>query len=365
MNEHQEIIDYLASTPDIPADLLKAIHQWLSDHGGEAATTGAILTLWENIGASLQGDPRDTIDPDMAKGLQRILREIDTFPATQPASPLRAAIETQIKEPVPEMADDTCEPQEPRHPHYKWLFIAATVCVLLSVGSFILGNRMASPQSDTVLLAAEGSIGRYTLPDGTRIWLNGGSTLTYAGNFDDGAQRKVSIDGEAYFEVTRNPRRPFIVEMESMNVKVLGTSFSARSCSYASSDEVVLLSGKVEVESSWLPDPLVIRPDQKVTLDRESHHSIVEPANARAYCRWIQPVTTFDNEPLSDILILLSRRYGLEMHSDSPELADARLSITINASQSLDEIISIIEHLLPVRLSVDDRQLTLAAIGAR
>lgn len=239
--------------------------------------------------------------------------------------------------------------------------MAATLCLLLSVGAFVLGRHVVGQESETVLLAAEGSIGRHTLPDGTRLWLNGGSTVTYADNFDSSDERRVTINGEAYFEVTHNPRRPFIVEMTSMDVRVLGTSFSARSCPASAKDEVVLLSGKVEVESDRLQNTMTLRPDQKLSLDRESNKVLVEPANARAYCRWIQPTTTFDNEPLSDILILLSRRYGLELHADDPLLADARLSITINASQSLDEVTSIIEHLLPVKIVADGRQLTVAS----
>ena len=75
MNEHQEIIDYLTSTSDIPADLLKAIQQWLIEHGGEAATTGAMFSVWGNMG---NDTGRTSVDPDIAKGLQRILREIDS-----------------------------------------------------------------------------------------------------------------------------------------------------------------------------------------------------------------------------------------------------------------------------------------------
>ena len=217
---------------------------------------------------------------------------------------------------------------------------------------------MARHSSDTVLLAAEGSIGKYTLPDGTRLWLNGGSTLTYNSDFDDSAERRVSIDGEAYFEVTRNPRRPFIVEMESMDVKVLGTSFSTRSYPYSGAEDVILLSGKVELNSPLLPDALIMRPDQKVTLDRIARQAVVESANARAYCRWIEPVTTFDNEPLGDILILLSRRYGLDISvNDSAQVDTSHVNNTKQFTTSLDEVISIIEHIIPVKITADGNSL--------
>lgn len=363
MNEHQEIIDYLTSTSDIPADLLKAIQQWLIEHGGEAATTGAMFSVWDNMA---KDNGRTSIDPDIAKGLQRILRDIDSDRMASALSSSHPAI--QLPE-EPDIADapsseEPIKPYNEKTSFTKWLFIAASVCVILSVGSFILGNMMARHSSDTVLLAAEGSIGKYTLPDGTRLWLNGGSTLTYCSDFDDSSERRVSIDGEAYFEVTRNPRRPFIVEMESMDIKVLGTSFSARSYPYSGTEEVILLSGKVELESQMLPEPLIMRPNQKVTLDRVSRQAVVAPANAKAYCRWIEPVTIFDNEPLGDILILLSRRYGLDISINDSTRVDTRMSITLSSSQSLDEVISIIEHIIPVKITADRNSLTLASANA-
>lgn len=363
MNEHQEIIDYLTSTSDIPADLLKAIQQWLIEHGGEAATTGALFSVWDNMG---NDNGRTSVDPDIAKGLQRILHDIDSSRTDAALSSSHSAIPLSEEPYIADTPSIECsiKPVDEKPAFTKWLFIAASICVIFSVGSFLLGNMMARHSSDTVLLAAEGSIGKYTLPDGTRLWLNGGSTLTYNSDFDDSAERRVSIDGEAYFEVTRNPRRPFIVEMESMDVKVLGTSFSTRSYPYSGAEEVILLSGKVELNSPLLPDALIMRPDQKVTLDRVARQAVVEPANARTYCRWIEPVTTFDNEPLGDILILLSRRYGLDISVNDSAQVDTRMSITLNSSQSLDEVISIIEHIIPVKITADGNSLTLASAKA-
>lgn len=363
MSDHQEIVDYLASSSDIPADLLKAIHNWLLEHGGEAATTGAMLNLWDSLDpANKECGPRPYIDADMAKGLQRILREINSQRRNSAETVSVVPDDMQSLNPATTSADPDFATVPPRRSKVGWMFVAALACVIFSVGSFLLGNLVASRASDTVLLAAEGSIGKYTLPDGTHLWLNGGSTLTYSGDFNESDERRVSIDGEAYFEVTRNVRRPFVVEMESMDVKVLGTSFSARSCSYADTEEVILLSGKVEVESSLLPRPITIRPDQRVTLDRMSRDVLVEPADAKAYCRWIRPSAAFDNEPLSDVLRLISRRYGLEMTVDDSAWMNSRLSITITSSQSLDEVIPIIEHLIPIRITVDGRNLVVVNV---
>lgn len=367
MTHHQEIIDYLASAPDAPADLTRAIQQWLADHGGEAATTGALRSLWERTAPD--GDMPAPVDAATAQGLQRLLHAIDAGGRAAPAGQPQAI-------PAPPAAATTATTPAPggvrRMRPAAWLFVAASLCALLTTVAYLLGSRNAAPAaappsgvSTTTLLAAEGSIGKYTLPDGTNLWLNGGSSLTYTDDFDSAHERRVAIDGEAYFEVAHNPDRPFIVEMESMDLRVLGTSFIARSCSYITTDEVVLLSGKVEVESPLLPEKVTMRPDQRMAVDRQSHDAVVEPTDARAYTRWIQPVTTFDNAPLSDLLIHLSRRYGLATEVSPTARTDQRLSITLNASQPLDEVIEIIEHILPVRMNVEGRQLTVAAASPK
>lgn len=385
MNEHQEIIDYLASAPEVPADLLRAIQQWLADHGGEAATTGALRALWDRFPAEANPTAAEAstaaaianADEATAKGLQRLLHAIDLGGRASLSGPAQQQAQPQPQAPAPAgptPAQPGASPALPaRSRRLRWLMVAASACVALSVASFLLGQRMPAradaaaalpPSTATTLLAAEGTVGSFTLPDGTRLWLNGGSSLTYANDLADAPERRVAISGEAYFEVTRNPDRPFIVEMETMALRVLGTSFTARSCGYLAADEVVLLSGEVEVESPLLPEKITMRPDQRVAVDRSSHDALVEPADAQAYCRWIQPVTTFDNEPLSDILIHLSRRYGLEATVAPAARANARLSITLSASQPLDEVIDIIEHILPVKMTVEGRTLTVAAAPA-
>ena len=75
-------------------------------------------------------------------------------------------------------------------------------------------------------------------------------------------------------------------------------------------------------------------------------------------------MTTFDNEPLGDILILLSRRYGLDISVNDSAQVDTRMSITLNSSQSLDEVISIIEHIIPGKITADGNSLTLASAKA-
>ncbi len=364
MNDHQAIIDYLARTPDIPDDLINAIQRWLAEHGAEAATIGALRKVWDNL-PSLSDSSKGTpmIDAEIAIGLQKIMREINAGKIAY--TPATTASETQPDDTSSEEPyNDEPQPSSPRRRiPLSWLSVAAACAVLLSCGSYILGTIHATPDhipTKTLLAAVDGAVGHHTLPDGTQLWLNGGSTLTYYDTFDNGPERRVAINGEAYFEVTHDASRPFIVEMGEMDISVLGTTFNARSSSTTNTDEVVLLEGKVEVESSWLPEPVTMKPDQRIELNRKDHDVLVEPANAKSYCRWIAPVTVFDNEPLDDILIHISRRYGLALQIDDKDAANTRLSMTLHSSQELSEVISIIEHLLPVTISTHDHTLYLA-----
>lgn len=119
-----------------------------------------------------------------------------------------------------------------------------------------------------MLIASSDNVGSYTLPDGTRVWLNRDSRLSYNQDFGKSA-RNVSIDGEGYFEVTRNEACPFIVNMhDNLQVKVLGTTFNIVSDPVGHSAEVILRSGSVQVSDTDSKELVILRPDQKYSWDR-------------------------------------------------------------------------------------------------
>ena len=134
---------------------------------------------------------------------------------------------------------------------------AAALLALVVCGEYLFLRSRYERTPSVCLVTAQGSKGEFTLPDGTRVWLNGDSRLSYPETFDAEA-RRVWLDGEAFFQVRHDASHPFVVDMEVMQVEVLGTEFDARHRTGTRYAETVLRSGSVRV----------LTPDRKSPIRR-------------------------------------------------------------------------------------------------
>lgn len=119
---------------------------------------------------------------------------------------------------------------------------------------------------DNIITVAEGQRAQLTLSDGTRVWLNSGSTMRYPASFGSD-RRTVQLDGEGYFEVSRNEEVPFVVETSKADVEVLGTKFNIEAYASGYRFETALIEGSVHVRSAS-GDSVVLDPHQKSRSDR-------------------------------------------------------------------------------------------------
>ncbi|HWB27936.1 MAG TPA: FecR domain-containing protein [Chitinophagaceae bacterium] len=130
-----------------------------------------------------------------------------------------------------------------------------------------------------VIATQNGSRTRTMLPDGTTVWLNAGSKISYDSDFA-GATRDVKLEGEAYFDVTKNPLRPFIVHTAGIDIKVLGTVFNVRSYPEDKTVETTLIRGLVQVTRDDNPQqkPVILHPNEKLIIEK----GIDKPGNQAA-----------------------------------------------------------------------------------
>lgn len=181
---------------------------------------------------------------------------------------------------------------------------------------------------------------RVTLPDGTGVWLNAESTLRYPLNFQDSA-RTVELAGEAYFEVTKEQARPFIVSTNETQVKVLGTRFNISAYPKESFLSTTLLSGLVELKRGLITQPL--QPGQQGTLAKKQNRFQIKEADTTAATAWMQGKLVFTNEPLSMVLGKISRRYNVII--DCPKLLpfeEYNLVATFGMDCPVEELLRII-----------------------
>jgi len=144
--------------------------------------------------------------------------------------------------------------------------IAAMLVISLSLG-LILFNRYYTSNSKLNMVSTQhGSKSKIQLPDGTEVWLNGGSQITYRNDYGANT-RTINLIGEAYFDVKHDSRHPFIIHTKNLNIKVLGTAFNVRAYKEESSTEATLIRGSLEVSFPDRPnEKILLKPREKVSF---------------------------------------------------------------------------------------------------
>ncbi|SHM41301.1 FecR family protein [Chitinophaga jiangningensis] len=195
----------------------------------------------------------------------------------------------------------------------------------------------SSTNSMNTLSTPRGRQFQVKLPDGTRVWLNAASSLSYPTTFT-GPQRKVTVAGEAYFEVAANPQQPFVVATAGSVVEVLGTSFNINAYEPESQISTTLLDGAVRVSGIRTGiRPVVLRPGQESRLTNT--HSVVEHADLEKTLAWKKGYFNFEGATLHQVLNELQRWYDIEVVYEG-NVKDIRFGGELSRSKRLDQIIT-------------------------
>lgn len=149
-----------------------------------------------------------------------------------------------------------------------------------------------------------------TLPDGTKVWLNAASSITYPTAFN-GKDRTVIVTGETYFEVARKANQPFIVKSGEMKVAVLGTSFNINAYTDESTIKTSLLEGSIKVSKGYMAATLA--PGQQAQMDAGDGIEVARMSNPAAVIAWKNGYFAFDKTDLSTVMRQLSRWYDFDV----------------------------------------------------
>jgi ferric-dicitrate binding protein FerR (iron transport regulator) len=149
-----------------------------------------------------------------------------------------------------------------------------------------------------------------TLADGTRIWLNSGSQLSYPVSFTSNS-REVYLSGEAFFEVESDPSKPFQVITDDMKIEATGTRFNVTSYANDPTTQTVLLSGKVSAgKNKRFARTVDIEPGERIAYNKQEDNLMKDRVDVELYASWIDGYLIFDNEPVDEVFRKLERYYN-------------------------------------------------------
>lgn len=222
------------------------------------------------------------------------------------------------------------------------IFSVAAAVILLCVMSWLAYDYMGPVDMQTVSTLAE--CRSIQLPDGTKVTLNHFSSLTYPERFR-GKRREVTLNGEGYFEVSKNAEHPFIVQAEAVRVQVLGTHFNIES--YPNDPEVktTLFEGSVAVTIANNPERIILRPNESAIYNKENGSLTLEtPQNAAEEIAWRSGSFIFNHLPLQEIVRELSNSFGVEIKIEDEALYNYHLTARFSNGESLEEILHLLQQ---------------------
>lgn len=234
---------------------------------------------------------------------------------------------------------------------YKSLRIAALFLLLLGLSHLIIQFKQDDPLIQTIY-APVGQHVQISLADGTEVWLNSNSKLSFPTHFTQ-KTRKVVLEGEGYFKVTHDKKRKFIVQTEKYNVKVLGTEFNVKAYSKDNVFETALIDGRVEVSSIDEEYKIQLLKNQKIYL-KDEDLVLASINNYNSYL-WKEGIIAFESKNIKDIFRELELFYDVSIRVTDTDntLMNASFSGKFRTKDGVDHILRVLQCSIDFSYTVD------------
>ena len=265
--------------------------------------------------------------------------------------------------------------------------ITAIVAILTTAIYLNYNNTptiLAEVHSKSEISTKNGSKTNLVLPDGTKVWLNAGSEMTYDKNYGIKI-REVTLNGEAYFDVKKNAEKPFIIHTAKMEIKVLGTAFNVKCYKGEKTFETSLIRGSIEVTLKDRLEKILMKPNEKLIINTEekekitaapnkimpvstSSKPIILLSNLTIYSKdntvvetaWVQNRLVFVSETFEDIALMMERWYGIKIIFTNEMLKKAKFTGSF-VKESITEALNAMQLLSPFNYGIINNIVTILA----
>jgi len=231
---------------------------------------------------------------------------------------------------------------------------------LLALSVYLYSNLLKPGDHDrqTIYQTLDCPIGnrsKINLPDGTLVWMNSGSSITFPVSFSEEKNRNVSLSGEAYFKVVKDHKRPFILSLGDVTLCVYGTSFNVSNYGEDKQVEVMLESGKVELytgSDAKSGDRTKLVPGQLARIEKGTNRLTVNQVNAEQYVSWTEGYLVFDEEKMSEVIRRLKRWYNVEIEVLDEEINDYSFTASIK-DETLEQFLDLLVFTSPIEFEIE------------
>lgn len=217
--------------------------------------------------------------------------------------------------------------------------IAASVAVLFIVVNLYISDQGKSQKQYNTVIVPPGQSINLILADNSNVWLNANTTLRYPSQFS-GKNRIVYLDGEAYFDVSTNKKKPFIVKTERGDVRATGTSFNVEAYTKYNSFETSLFTGSVDIYKNEVK-LVTLKPNEKSTLENEQ--LLVSHITDTDKYLWRKGLIAFNNKKLEEILLSLEKYFDVDIQIDTRNLPQKTYTGKFRQSDGVDYALRVLQ----------------------
>ncbi len=218
-------------------------------------------------------------------------------------------------------------------------------------------SEVSGSAKTNTLATAKGETFKVDLPDGSSVWLNAASSLTYSTNMAKAEIRSVTLTGEAYFKVAKDAERPFIVKTAGHEIRVLGTEFNVSSYPNDDSETTTLLQGRISLNTA--SQQVILTPGEKGTVSRGRIEKA--SANIDAATGWKNNEFVFVSQDIRSIMKLIARWYDVEV-SYRGEISTEKISGSISRFANINSVLNILEATGAVKIKSEGNRITITDI---
>jgi ferric-dicitrate binding protein FerR (iron transport regulator) len=231
--------------------------------------------------------------------------------------------------------------------------IKAANGILVYKANALAGNSETGEKVFSTISTPRGGQYQVILPDGTHVWLNAASSLTFPAAFK-GKKRSVELSGEGYFEVAKNKEMPFIVHTENQEVEVLGTHFNINSYTDEASTKTTLLEGSVKVTTQG--NQKVLTPGDQAQINKNTRQIKVMPVSLEEAVAWKNGYFVFNDEKLESIMHRVSRWYDVDYEFEGKQGNLSFLGV-IERTKNISSLLKVLESTGNVHFKIEGRKI--------
>lgn len=256
--------------------------------------------------------------------------------------------------------DKKIQNKTPRIRQLRILRYAASVAIALFIGwggsTVVQNTNLVKVKTYTTVIADKGQIAKVILPDSSVVWLNSGSQLSYANDFVI-KNRKVNLEGEAFFDVKHNSDNVFEVEAGNIIVNVLGTEFNLSAYPNDNTIETTLIEGKVILRPKNSKDFVEMEPNQSLSYSKLKGTMQTRVVDTELYSAWKDGKFVFRNESLENICKILERWYNVEIEIKNDKVKEYRYTGKIRKSPSIGYVLKMLSLTTKMKYTIQENDI--------